>query len=66
MSIKGICPACTHQVEWTTVAVSPAATYRCNNCWNLVDRATLDKLEQLAADVAAHDEKRAKLFESLR
>jgi hypothetical protein len=63
MSIKGICPACTHQVEWTTVALG---TFRCNNCWHLVDRATLDKLEQLAADVKAHDEKREKLFESLR
>jgi DNA-directed RNA polymerase subunit RPC12/RpoP len=63
MAPSGICPACEHQVLFQTVAIG---TYKCSNCWHLVDRTTLDKLEQLAADLAAHDAARAKLFEKLR
>jgi len=63
MGPSGLCPNCKQQVEWTKIQLD---TFRCNNCWHLVDKATLAKLEQLAADVKAHDEERAKLFDSLR
>lgn len=47
-----ICPRCDHQVEWDSIHSGGVVLHQCCNCFHIVEKSLLVKLEAEYAAIA--------------